>query len=95
MYFLCYLRTPAIEGSHSLLKMDMFIYNINTQIYPLMSIFNQDGQLYNLLYYSTTELDVATAEVATATKFFSLATNFSRLNSLKYFCWRLQVNLKT
>ena len=25
MYFLCYLRMPAIEGSHSLLKMDMFI----------------------------------------------------------------------
>ena len=94
MYFLFYLRMLA-KGYHSLLKMDMFIYNINTQLYPLMSIFNQDGQLYNLLYYSTTELDVATAEVATATKFFSLATNFSCLNSLKYFCWRLQVNLKT
>ena len=85
MYFLFYLRMLA-KGYHSLLEMDMFIYNINTQLYPLMSIFNQDSQLYKLLYYSTAELDVATAEVATATKFFSLATNFSRF-SLKYFCF--------
>jgi len=38
------------------------------------------------------ELNVATAAVANATKFFSLVTNFSCF-SLIYFFWRL--NLKT
>ena len=41
-----------------------------------------------------TELDGGTSGVGIVTKLFSLVTNFSCF-SLKYFCWRLNVSLKT
>ena len=48
--------------------------------------------LTSLFSRPISELDVATAGDANATKCFSLANNFPRF-SLKYFCWIL--NLKT